>query len=42
LLYYQLLSDSLYYDVLLLKDPQLDEFLASELEFFSQHKATSG
>ena len=41
LLYYQLLSDSLYYDVLLLKDPQLDEFLASELEFFGQHKLTS-
>ena len=42
LLYYQLLSDSLYYDVLLLKDPQLDEFLASELEFFGQHKVTLG
>ena len=42
LLFHQVLSDSIYYDVLLLKDPELDEFLSSELEYFGQNKVTLG
>jgi hypothetical protein len=42
LLFHQVLSDSIYYDVLLLKDPDLDEFLSSELEYFGQNKVTLG